>query len=191
MIETPENKRITGWHEIAKAWGLSVRESERSASIKYAKRFFNKIEITIYSDTGEIICTKPIQKCARYVYTYQNILCTLKANYIFGKSDIANYLGIGVVQFSRNLKRYGGLKRIIMNPCGQFFYANKRALDDWTANLNNSRIKNNKRKLREYMKSQNYILRENLKADEERNQESLKAIDKILHKYHSKEPTTV
>lgn len=161
MIHHIENERIKGWYEIAKAWEFNPEKSKNSA-IKQCKRFFQKIKIKIFEDedTGEIIYLKLFQKDGRYVYTDQDVLCTLKANYVFGRTDIAHCLGKSVFQYLRYLKKYKSLRKIIINPCGKFFYANKWDLNNWKEFPRYCRLKKTG-KLDAYLKEMARIRKEN------------------------------
>lgn len=167
MIHHIENERIKGWYEIAKAWGFQYPEKSKNSAIKQSKRFFQKIEIRIFEDedTGEIIYLKPFQKDGRYVYTDQDVLCTLKANYVFGRADIAHCLGKSVSQYLRYLKKYKSLRKIIINPCGKFVYANKRDLDNFKNKPKYNRLKKTD-KLDAYLKEMARIRKENEKKYE-------------------------
>lgn len=130
MIRHLSNKKFKGWEEITQAWGVFFG-SNKFSQIKQTKRFMRKIMIPVLTDQDEIIYIKPVQKIGKYVFSDQDTLCTLKCDYLFGRKDIARYINKSTIQFSRYLKKYPSLKKIIYNPTGKFFYINKYDLDDW------------------------------------------------------------
>lgn len=83
----------------------------------------------------------PMEGKGQSVSVSQDVVCSLKRYYVFGRQGIAAYLGRSTAHLSRDLKRYPGLKRIIRNPFGKFIYARRADLDFWSAALKVYRLK--------------------------------------------------
>lgn len=133
MINHVDNECIQGWDKIAIAWGFKYPEAKKESRIKQSRRFFEKIEIPFGK---EPVFIKPVQHAGPYVFTDQDMICTLKNNYLFGRQDIANYLGKSVIQFSRDRKKFPALAKKrqepkILREHGKFIYANKHDLSWW------------------------------------------------------------
>jgi hypothetical protein len=139
------NKKIKGWEKITEAWGLS-RYGNKTSQIKQTKRFLEQITIPVdVTDEDEVIYTKPVKKNGKYVFSDQDILCTLKLDYVFGRKEIAEYMNKSVVQLSRYLKKYPSLKKIMYNSTGEFIYTNKYNLDNWLCRQKYKRLKSSGR----------------------------------------------
>lgn len=91
-----------------------------------------KLKISIIDENDNVISDMPYIKKGKYVYLYQDTLCALKEQYIFGRNNIAKYILKSVVQLSRDIKKFPSLKKICHhNHDNKFLYASKWDLDNW------------------------------------------------------------
>lgn len=122
MIRHVSNKKIIGWKNIARAW-------EKGTELKQIMRLAKKISMPVSKD-GKLVCID------------RDWICSVRHSYVFGRKDIAAHLGKSVTQLTRDMKRYTGLKKAIINPDGKFIFAARYDLDIWQAGLKKARLKN-------------------------------------------------
>lgn len=130
MIRHVSNRKIKSWKKIKEA--LEDLKFYHYGSIRSIVRFFKKIRI-------------PIRREGKNVYIEQDVICSIKAFYVFGRDDIAKFIGRSKVQLFRYMKHSRGLKFIIRKSLkksdGNFIYARKSDLNRWAGiPLNDDRL---------------------------------------------------